>query len=196
MIRVNLLGVERQYAGRVSASGTGRGVAVACSVILVATLLLVGSWHRSLREASSRVDADLAAARQDAARLKPVLDEVRRLEELRARLRERVGLIEQLQDGQMAPVQLLDHVSRSLPGMLWLTLMQQEAGQVTIEGRSTTLTALSDFVGNLGGSDLLQSPVEIVNSQVEQTAGAGAQATPDLIRFTVRAHVRTARKVP
>ena len=194
MIRVNLLGVERQYAGRVSA-GTGRGVAVACSVILVATLLLVGSWHRSLREASSRVDADLAAARQDAARLKPVLDEVRRLEQQGGRLRERVGLIERLQNGQMAPVELLDHVSRSLPDMLWLTLLQQESGQVTIEGRSTTLIALSDFVGNLGASDLLQDPIEIVNSQVEQTTGAKAQPTPDLIRFTVRAHVR-ARNLP
>ena len=79
--------------------------------------------------------------------------------------------------------------------MLWLTLMQQEGAQVTIEGRSTTLIALSDFVDNLDGSDLLQEPVEIVNSQVEQTTGAGAQATPELIRFTVRAHVR-ARKVP
>ena len=196
MIRVNLLGVEGQYAGRVSASGTGRGVAVACSLILVATVLLVGSWHRSLREASSRVNADLAAARQDAARLKPVLDEVRRLEQQGARLRERVGLIEQLQDGQTAPVELLDHVSRSLPDVLWLTLMQQDGGQVTIEGRGTALVALSDFVGNLGGSDLLQDPVEIVNSQVDETPGAGAQPTPDLIRFTVRAHVRAARKVP
>ena len=195
MIRVNLLGVDRQRPGTAIAFDMGRGVAVVCSLILVATVLLVGSWHRSIREASSLVDADLAVARQDAARVKPVLDEVRRLEQQGVRLRERVGLIEQLQDGQTAPVQLLDHVSRSLPDMLWLTLMQQEGAQVTIEGRSTTLIALSDFVDNLDGSDLLQEPVEIVNSQVEQTTGAGAPATPELIRFTVRAHVR-ARKVP
>ena len=39
--------------------------------------------------------------------------------------------------------------------MLWLTTMEQKEGQVTIEGRSTTLIALSDFVGNLGNSPLL-----------------------------------------
>ena len=53
-------------------------------------------------------------------------------------------------------MQLLDHVSKSVPDMLWLTAMTQTAEQVTIEGRSTTLIALSDFVGNLGSNDLLQ----------------------------------------
>ena len=38
---------------------------------------------------------------------------------------------------------------------------------MTIEGRSTTLIALSDFVGNLGNSPILQKPIEIVNSQVQ-----------------------------
>jgi hypothetical protein len=88
------------------------------------------------------------------------------------------------------PVQLLDHISRSLPDMLWLTRLQQEGGAVTIEGRSTTLIALSDFVGNLGGNPLLAKPIEIVNSQVESGQGSkNGPAGPDLISFTVRAQV-------
>jgi hypothetical protein len=75
--------------------------------------------------------------------------------------------------------------------MLWLTSLQQEGSAVTIEGRSTTLIALSDFVGNLGSNALLVKPVEIVNSQVEpgQAASKSGQATPDLISFTVRVQV-------
>jgi Tfp pilus assembly protein PilN len=80
-------------------------------------------------------------------------------------------------------------VSRSLPDMLWLTTMEQQGDQVTIEGRSTTLIALSDFVGNLGSGVLLLRPIEIVESQVQPAAGTGAQATPELIQFTVRARV-------
>ena len=34
--------------------------------------------------------------------------------------------------------------------MLWLTDLDQKGNDVTIEGQSTTLIALSDFVGNLG----------------------------------------------
>jgi Tfp pilus assembly protein PilN len=68
--------------------------------------------------------------------------------------------------------------------------MVQEANQVTIEGRATTLIALSDFVGNLAGSPLLQKPIEIVNSQVEPAGRGGAQAL-ELIQFAVRAQINT-----
>ena len=105
-------------------------------------------------------------------------------------LQERVQLIESLRAGQSVPVQLLDHISRSLPDMLWLTEMNQDGGAVTLQGRSTTLIALSDFVGNLGSNPLLQKPIEIVNSQVE--AGASSKngpPAPDVISFTVRAQL-------
>ena len=88
------------------------------------------------------------------------------------------------------PVQLLDQVSQSVPDMLWLTDLDQKGSDVTIEGQSTTLIALSDFVGNLGNSSLLKKPIEIVNSQVETVAIAGQQAAGvDLIKFTVKAQL-------
>jgi type IV pilus assembly protein PilN len=104
-----------------------------------------------------------------------------------------VQLIEQLRGGQSVPVQLLDHVSRSLPDMLWLTSMVQNGPELTIQGRSTTLIALSDFVGNLGTNPLLIKPIEIVNSEVDAAASpqqgrTGPQAV-DTIRFTVKAQV-------
>ena len=191
MIRINLLGVDRKNARKAIAFDIGQTVTLACSLILVATVLLVGWWYWSLREDSSRLDSELVAAQQEGARLQSLLGEVQQFEQQRARLRERVALIEQLRLGQSIPVQLLDHVSRSLPDMLWLTSMQQEANQVTIEGRSTTLIALSDFVGNLGGGELLQKPIEIVNSQVQPASGVGAQASPELIQFSVRARINT-----
>ena len=52
---------------------------------------------------------------------------------------------------------------------------------LTIEGRATTLTALSDFVGNLEGSRYFKRPVEIVNSQLDP------QPQGELIRFSVKA---------
>ena len=82
-------------------------------------------------------------------------------------------------------MELLDHVSRSLPDTLWLTNLEEAGASVTIEGRSTTLIALSDFVANLGSNVLLKKPIEIVNSQVE-SAAEGKTAT-DVIRFTVKA---------
>ncbi len=194
MIRINLLGGEQSKARAPITFDIGQVVTVVCSLVMVTTLLIVGWWYWSLRGESLRVDEELAAGRQEATRLQPLLAEVEQFEEQRARIQERVALIERLRSGQSIPVQLLDHVSRSLPDTLWLTSMQQEDDQITIAGRSTTLIALSDFVGNLAGSDLLLRPIEIVNSQVEPAAGIGEQATPDLIQFTVRARINMPRQ--
>lgn len=194
MIRINLLGVERK-AKKAAAFDVGQRLTVACSLILVVAALLVGWWYWTLNEESARVDMEIAAAQQEAARLQSLLGEVRQFEQRRTQLQQRVALIEQLRSGQSVPVQLLDHVSRSLPDMLWLIQMEQTGNDVTIEGQSTTLIALSDFVGNLGSGTLLQKPIEIVNSQVETAAGAaaapGAPAV-ELIRFTVKATLNPA----
>jgi type IV pilus assembly protein PilN len=188
MIRVNLLGVERQNVRKpLLAIDPAQSLTVICALILTATALGIGWWFWSLREQEAQLDAAITAAQQESARLQSLLVEVQQFEAQRATLQQRVQLIEQLRRGQSIPVQLLDHVNRSVPEMLWLTTMTQDATQVTIEGRSTTLIALSDFVGNLGSTDLLVKPIEIVESQVEP----GSATAPELVSFTVRAQINT-----
>ena len=189
MIRINLLGVDRQKTKKAALFDVGRQITLACSLILVLAALGIGWWYWSLNEASARVDQELVATEQERARLQSLLAEVREFEAERGQLQQRVALIEQLRSGQGVPVQLLDHVSRSLPDMLWLTQLDQDGDSVTIEGQSTTLIALSDFVGNLGNGSLLQKPIELVNSQVENVGGAGQQGGVDLIKFTVKAQL-------
>jgi Tfp pilus assembly protein PilN len=75
-------------------------------------------------------------------------------------------------------------LSRSVPDRLWLTAMTQQGGAFTIDGQTTSLTALSDFVTNLEGSDWFKRPVEIVDSQVDHNGEAG-----ELVRFTVKANL-------
>ena len=188
MIRINLLGSERQKVRKVPTFDLGQRLTVACSLILVAAVVAIGWWYWSLSKESTRVDNEIAAAQQEAARLQGLLAEVQKFEAQRGQLQQRVQLIEQLRSGQSVPVQLLDHISRSLPDMLWLTQMTQEGGALTIQGRSTTLIALSDFVGNLGTSSLLKKPIEIVNSQVDAARNAGPAAV-ELINFTVKAEL-------
>lgn len=191
MIRVNLLGVERRNVKKAVAFDVGQRITLACSLVLVVTALGIGWWYWSLNETSTRLDADIASAQQEAVRLQTVLAEVRQGEQRRAQLQQRVALIEQLRSGQSVPAQLLDHVSRSLPDLIWLTDVKQDASEVTIAGRSTTLISLSDFVGNLGSGTLMKRPIEIVSSQVESAASAGAPSGPtvDVINFTVKAQL-------
>jgi type IV pilus assembly protein PilN len=196
MIRINLLGVERKQVriSKVPSFDIGQQLTVACSLILVGALLGIGYWYWWLNEASARVDREIVAANAEATRLRSLLTEVQQFEGRRAQLTQRVQLIEQLRGGQNVPVQLLDHVSRSLPDMMWLTSMAQNGPELTIQGRTTTLIALSDFVANLGTNPLLIKPIQIDNSETDKASGAQQQARsgqPSLetIRFTVKAQV-------
>jgi Tfp pilus assembly protein PilN len=76
---------------------------------------------------------------------------------------------------------VLDEISRAVPERLWLVSLGQREGNFTMEGRTTSLTALSDFVANLEGSAWFRKPVDILDSQVDQTAQG------DMVRFTIRA---------
>ena len=190
MIRINLLGGERQVKKRSPVwLDAAQRVTLACVMLIVGTAAGVGYWYYSLGQRSTRVDVDIAAAQQEQARLQSILREVTAFDQRRAQLQQRVALIEQLRSGQSVPVQLLDMVSKSVPDMLWLTDLDQKGSDVTIQGQSTTLIALSDFVGNLGGSSLLKRPIEIVDSKVETVTSPGQSAGVDLIKFTVKAQM-------
>src|SRR5688500_16559359 len=167
MIRINLLGVDRTKARTAPAFDVGQQLTLLCSVILVAAALGIGWWYWTLNGEATRVEAEIAAAQREQARLASLLTEVTQFEARRAQLQQRVRLIEQLRAGQSVPVQLLDHVSRSIPEMLWLTEMDQTGEALTIQGRSTTLMAVSRLVGKLGGPDLLRQPLAIVATQEE-----------------------------
>ena len=193
MIRINLLGTERQKArARTPLFDVGRQVTLACSLILVLAAGGVGYWYYSLTQESAQVESELAAAQQEASRLRSLITEVQQFDQRRTQLNQRVALIEELRRGQSVPVQMLDLVSKSLPEMLWLTAITQTGTDVTIEGRSTTLISLSDFVGNLGVNEFFKKPIEIVDSQIEAAGGTTPGVNVDVIRFSVKAQLATA----
>jgi type IV pilus assembly protein PilN len=182
MIRINLLVVERERPRRRTTFEIGQKVATGSTLMPLAAILITVWWYWSLQQTSARLEANIANAQRETQRLAEVLQHVRTFEMRRAQLQTRVQLIDQLRRGQSGPVHMLDEISRSLPDRLWLTqLAQKGSGEVTIDGRTTSLTALSEFVNRLETSGYFAHPVEIVDSQVEQ------QGDADLVRFSVRA---------
>ena len=192
MIRINLLGVERTKTRKLPTfTIQAQQLTIACSLILVASFAGIGWWYWTLKQTAAQVETDITTAQQEQVRLQSVLAEVRQFEARRSQLQQRVQLIEQLRGGQTLPVQILDHISRSVPELLWLTDMEQKGDALTIQGRSNTLIAVSDFVANLGGSDIVAKPVDF-DTQVEMLQGAQGQPGIELYKFTVRARVDAA----
>jgi type IV pilus assembly protein PilN len=186
MIRINLLAVERGAGKKKAAAASpavtaAQRVTIGAALILLSTIVGVGWWYWSLHTTNQRLDEDIIKAETEANQLRSVLAQVQKFETRKATLQQRVTLIEQLRRGQSAPVHVLDEVSRALPDRLWLVGMAEHGADFTMEGRTTSLTALSDFVANLESSAWFKKPVEILDSQVDQGANG------DLVRFTIRA---------
>ena len=95
MIRINLLGVERTKSKKAAFLDANQRITIACSLILVVAVVLLGGWYWTLNESSMRVDQELAATEQERARLQSLLAEVRTFEQQRTQLQQRVALIEQ-----------------------------------------------------------------------------------------------------
>ena len=182
MIRINLLAVDRAV-GKKKGGGvvtSAQRVTIGAALILLSTLVGVGWWYWSLHTQSAQLDIDIASAETEANQLRSVLAQVQKFETRKAVLQQRVTLIEQLRRGQTAPVHVLDELSKALPDRLWLVSMGQQGPNFTIDGRTTSLTGVSDFVANLQASPWFGT-VELLDSQVDQTPSG------DMVRFTLRA---------
>ena len=182
MIRINLVAERRAQKSTGVRLDIGHKITVAGSVIVLVTVLLIGWRYWALSQDDTRLTADIEAARREEARLAEVLKQVTQFEAQRSQLQQRVTLIDELRKGQTAPVHIIDQLSRSLPEMTWLTSLKQDGYDITIEGRSTSLAALSDLVGNLEATRFFQRPVEIVSSQIE----SGPSDTTELVTFIIK----------
>ena len=195
MIRVNLIG-ERKSAKKKFAFPIAQQVPLACGAVLVVAALGVGWRYWSLGREAARFTADIAKAQTETASLKSIIAQVESFEQQKAELQQRVELIEQLRKDQTGPVHMLDEISRSLPPMLWLTQMKQtpNSNEVLIDGRSNTLTSISDFVTSLEATGYFQKSIEIVSTTSDTSLAAekaAAATTGELIKFQIKAVFKT-----
>ena len=187
MIRINLLSVEKPIAATASSGPkfslnlSDKAGPIAALFVLAGCAGYIAMDYLRLQQQDASLHQELIAARAEKARLQPVLREIERFEAQKRDLQQRVNLIEALRQNQVGPVHMLDQISRSLPDRLWLLEMKQTANDITLDGKTSTLSSLADFVANLEASGYFTKPVEITNSEEEKAGDT------DLIKFTVKA---------
>jgi type IV pilus assembly protein PilN len=185
MIKINLLNGERKLAKKGSILGALQITTVGCGAILVLALVACAWRYMVVTADNAQLDRDIASAQKEAASLHSVIAQLQEFEGRRSKLQQRVGLIEQLRAAQAGPVHMLDQISRALPQMVWLTEIKQSPGsdEVTIDGRTTSVTSVSDFATALEATGYFKKSVEIVSSTL-QTVKEGPG---DLVLFQLKA---------
>lgn len=182
MIRINLLGnvpkVARPWLPANQKS------ALAGLAMLIVTAGGVGGWWWQVSHARADVEHQIVESEAELTRLKNVSLMVDRAVAQKLELTERLGLIDRLHRTQRAPVELLQTVSRSVPDGLWLLELTQKGSAIQIEGRASSLTALTDFVERLQTSGRFEHPVDIVTTNMETVQ------EQSVVRFALKAAAR------
>jgi Tfp pilus assembly protein PilN len=156
MIKINLIGEKKQTKVKAPSSvkidmGAGGRNAVLVAIV-IAGLGAAGGW--SWRESKRLDDWKQKNVEADAEleRLKPIREKAERYEARKELLERKIALITDLKRKQSVPVHILDQVSKNLPDFLWLERMSADNSVISIAGKATAYSAVSNFYRNLTSS--------------------------------------------
>ncbi len=162
MIRINLLTEARAAAAKKKGPALPTGAKLNNLLLiggLALGLIYVGTMFLVLHNRNRKLDTEIGQAREEVARLKSIIDEVKGYEDKKRSLEEKISLINSLKTNQKGPVRLMDEVSRALPDLVWLTDMTMQGDQLTMKGRTLSPNAVATYLENLKKSPYFAEPV-------------------------------------
>lgn len=179
MIRINLLPrEERASAPTIRLPQLG---AMAPLGILGAALLIVAGTAVAERAKVHALKNDVAEIQEEVRAIQPQVDRVKRLTAQREELEERLGIIQQLDQGRFLSVRVMDDMARQVPRYMWLTsLKQQGPTSVVLGGVTFSNLIVAEFMMRLEKSPLFADIglVETKKGQIDER---------DVMEFTVTA---------
>lgn len=100
------------------------------------------------------------------AKVEEKIKEIRELEAQKKQLLNRMNIIQELQTRRPMVVHMLDKLVKALPEGLFLTKVDQNGAELTLEGMAQSNARVSAFMRNLDGSDWFASPkLEVIQVQ-------------------------------
>ena len=109
------------------------------------------------------------------------IDEIKLLDEKKAKLLARKEIIEKLQANRSQMVHLFDSLVRTIPDGVILTSIKQDEDTLTLEGRAQSNARVSTYMRNLEGSGWMTKPdLSIIEAKGED------KALPNEFKLTVK----------
>lgn len=164
MIKINLVGERKRPVTpspvisptRLEGSAIGNWALI--GLIGLAILIVLGSMFL-LNSRIKDKEAEVAEAQREVEELEPYIREVEEFKAKKAELERKVEVINQLKANQRGPVRVMDHISRSLPELMWLTRMEVGPTTITITGEAFNTNAVANFIENLDRVPEFQEPI-------------------------------------
>ncbi len=163
MIKINLLTEVKQAQRKKAKSiGAAEGVFNLNNAIIILCLALglayAGVMYMKINGQAQALEAKIADAEKEQARLQKILEEVGRFEKKKANLQKKIELINDLKRNQKGPVRIMDEVSKMIPDLLWLDGLDLKGDALTVRGRALNLNAIANFIDNVKGNPFFSEP--------------------------------------
>lgn len=163
MIKINLLPREE----RVRRAPVNTRVILVAAGAVVLVLAMAYGWYW-LNGEVGRLQGSLQQTQADLKRFEEMAKQVDRFRQDKARLEEKIKIIETLVVAQGGPVRLLDEVSKALPSEVWLTAMNRTGKRLEISGIAFSNFNVATLMTNLAKASDLLSNVDLVVSEKTQ----------------------------
>lgn len=151
MIRINLLPREelpRQKSIQLPAVGNFAPLALVAVAVVV-----IASAHFYQSQKIADLKETIAEEEAETRRLAPEIAKIKRLNQQRKDLNDRLDVITELDRDRYFRVHLLDELNRSMPQHMWLTRFEDVGGnRYSVEGVTFSNFLVSDFLQNITSS--------------------------------------------
>ena len=200
MVKINLLAEGKRpiIARKARQAAFQINEATIANIVLVgvsaAAVLLALVWFLVLHLRIQNREEEIRVAQKEVDELQQVIKEVQQYETKLAELRRKVEVITTLKDNQRGPVQIMDEVSRALPELLWLNMMQVTATTITFRGSAFNMSAVANFIDNLDRVEAFTEP--ILRDATRAGGGRGPQGAADLYNFQLAVNYSFKREPP
>jgi type IV pilus assembly protein PilN len=152
------------------------------NLLIVLAIVVVAALAFVQKKAIDSERTLLADAQAEKARLQPIVAKLDLVEQQKAFLEKKIGLISGLKARQSGAVRIMEEISRDLPDWVWLTEENLRPQGLELKGRALSNIQISDFMRNLEKSGIFDNVG--LQSSTQRSQGANAY-----LEFTVTAGI-------
>lgn len=181
MIRINLLPVRAAKKKEM-----GKQILVLFAIVLVGAVVGNYMWYADRK---AEFDQNANGIRQVQAKieeLKKVIGEVDKINDRKAEVEKKLGVLDNLRKGRSGPVKMMDAMALSVPKKLWLKGFVEDKGSMKVSGSAISHDEVAEFMSNLGHmvwtpkgmGRLVESRKDAPTSRVELLTDAAIEEFP------------------
>jgi type IV pilus assembly protein PilN len=175
MIRINLLPVRVAKKREM-----GKQILVLFAVVLVGAIVGNFMWYNNRKDEFDQNAAGIKQVQAKIEELKKVIGEVDKINERKAEVEKKLGVLDNLRKGRSGPVKLMDALASSIPKKLWLKSFSEEKNGVKLTGSAVSHDEVAELMSNL--SHLVWTPKgmgRLVESRKDAPTSRVELLTPD-----------------